>query len=129
MLFMGSTHYWRYESLPRARQEADAALALLGKLAPQDPGLVTAWVLRARTDLNGLDVEGGERGACGAIAAARRQGPAASAWLATPTIALADAQIRQMAFADAEVSLRVEALALNTHPFGAAHPGTLGEAA
>jgi tetratricopeptide (TPR) repeat protein len=48
--------------------------------------------------------------------------------LATPLIALADAQIRQLAFADAEASLR-ECLALNEHLFGVAHPDTLGAAA
>jgi serine/threonine-protein kinase len=123
-----AARYWRYESLPRARQQADAAVAVLSRQSPQDPGLVTAWMLRARADLSSLDSEAGERGAREAIAVARRQGQAAQAWLATPLIALADAQIRQLAFVDAEASLR-ECLALNEHLFGAAHPDTLGAAA
>jgi serine/threonine-protein kinase len=123
-----AARYWRYESLPRARQQADAAVALLSRQSPQDPGLVTAWMLRARADLSSLDAEAGEHGARQAIAVARRQGQAAQAWLATPLIALADAQIRQLSFTDAEASLR-ECLALNEHLFGADHPDTLGAAA
>lgn len=119
-----AARYWRYESLPRARQSADAAVAFFSRWAPQSTGLVTAHLLAARARLNAQDFDGALPHANQAMAVAQRQGDAAPAWQATPTTTLADVWLGQLSLPQAEASLR-SAVALNTHLGGDAGPDTL----
>ena len=120
-----SARYWRYESLQRARQRADEAVAYLGRVTPNSDGLVTAHVLAARARINAYDYDGGVEQATRAIEVAKRQGDGAAAWLATPTGTLADALQGQMQYDQAAASCACRSIALNTHVHGEAHPDTL----
>ncbi len=119
-----SAHYWRYESLQRARQRADEAVAYLDRVMPNSDALVTAHVLAARARINAYDHDGGVEQATLAIAVARRQGEGSAAWLSTPIATLADALQGQMQYDQAAASVREE-IALNAHVHGELHPDTL----
>ena len=116
--------YWRYESLPKARQGAEQAVAYLSQFPSQSDGLVTAHLLAARAAITAGDAEAGETHARQAIAAAKLQGDGAAAWQATPNEALAEALQQQLKFDGAEAAQR-EQLALTTHVHGTLHPDTL----
>ena len=119
-----AAHYGKYESLLRAQQAADGAVAYFLRYAPGDDGLVTAYILASRARINAYDFDGGVAQAEKAIDAARRQGAGASAWLATPITTLAAALRGQMKLEQSEASCRA-AVELNTNVHGDAHPDTL----
>jgi serine/threonine-protein kinase len=121
---LSAGHFWKYESLLHAQQAADEAVAFFSR-GPQDStGLVTAHELAARARITNDDFEAGAKHAAEAIKAAHRQGDAAAAWQATPTLTLADAHMGAMAYAKAETILR-DALALNKRLGGEALLETL----
>jgi serine/threonine-protein kinase len=120
-----AARYWRYESLRRARQGADQAVAYVSRHLPNSDVLVTAHLLASRAALSAGDTDAGESHARHAIEAARRQGDGAAAWKATPTGALADALYLQLKIDAAEAEHR-EQVALTTHVHGDLHPDTLG---
>ena len=119
-----TARYQRYESLREARQSADAAVAFFARHHPDHSNLVSAYGLAANARMNSGDFEGGEEQAALAMQAARRRGAATAAWLQSPTVRIAEAQLGQMKFAEAEANLRA-ALALGTHLHGAGSPSAL----
>jgi tetratricopeptide (TPR) repeat protein len=121
---LSAGHFWKYESLLHAQQAADEAVAFFSRGAQDSTGLVTAHELAARARITNDDFGGGAAHATEAIKAAQRQGDAAAAWQATPTLTLADAYIGAMAYAKAEPILR-DALALSTRLGGEALLETL----
>jgi hypothetical protein len=108
----------------RAQQAADEAVAFFNRDAQDSTGLVTAQELAARAHVTNDDFEAGVNHATEAIKAAQRQGDAAAAWQATPTLTLADAHLGAMTYDKAERILR-DALELNTRLGGEAHLETM----
>jgi serine/threonine-protein kinase len=104
---LSAGHFWKYESLLRAQQAADEAVAFFNRHAQDATGLVTAQELAARALVTNDEFEAGANHAAEAIKAAQRQGDAAAAWQLTPTLTLADAQMGAMAYAKAETTLRM----------------------
>jgi serine/threonine-protein kinase len=123
-VLLSAGHYWKYESLLRAREYADQAVAFFNRGGQSPTGLITAQELAARARVTNDEFEAGASHAMEAINAAQRQGDAAAAWQATPTLTLADAQIGAMAYAKAETVLR-DALASSTRLGGEALLETL----
>jgi eukaryotic-like serine/threonine-protein kinase len=119
-----TARYLRYESLREALQSADAAVALFVRFHPDRASLVTAYSLASHARMNRGDFEGGEEQAALAMQAARRRGAATAAWLQSPTVRIAEAQLGQMKFAEAEANLRAS-IALGTHLQGAGSPSGL----
>ncbi len=119
-----TARYSRYEALRQARQSADAAVAMFARYHPERASLVTAYTLASHARMNTGDFEGGEAQAAMAIQIAKRRGAASAAWYLSPTIRLAEAQIGQMKFDQAESNLRA-AIATSTHLNGAESPNTL----
>jgi len=123
-LMYETARYARYESLARARESADAAVAYLREFHPQRPRLINVARLATRARLYALDYTGAETIARQAVDLARDQKAAASAWLVGTLADLGETQWLQLKIDDAERSYR-ESVATSLSANGVDHPETL----
>ncbi len=117
-------HYWRYVSLRRFIESADAAAEFVERRDPAAPTTPGTHLLAGRARMAAFDFDAALPRLQAALVAAGRLGPAAGARSVRPIGALASALEQQARYAEAEQHYRA-ALALGRYLDGDDHPETL----
>jgi eukaryotic-like serine/threonine-protein kinase len=123
-LAIESARLAQYESLPRMRQDAEAALAQFQAVPQRWTNLYHALQIAARARYLGGDAEGARALHEQAVQLAVRHEPQAPTWLVTPRVQMAEAEIELKRFGAAESHLR-EALAIAQRMSGEASGSAL----